>query len=117
MPKTSKKKPLGKTVAATLKAMENMVFETTDFDVQLKQMREMLNAPGMNVDVGSIVIAGRTSSGSTMVQINIASGGWSSNWPEWAYGVAEGALHFNRKVLVVYNNVPSGSNLLSASCL
>ena len=117
MPKTAKREPRSKAVAAALKAMENMVFKTTDFDVQLKQMREMLNAPGINVDVGSIVIAGRTSSGSTMVQINIASGGWSSNWPEWAYGVAEGALHFNRKVLIVHNDEPTGSNLLAASCL
>jgi hypothetical protein len=116
MPKTATKKPTSKTIAAALKAMENMVFETADVDVQLKQVKERLNAAGMNVDIGPIALAGRNSSGSGMVQINIGLGGYSSIWPEWAYGVAEGALHFNRQVLIVYNNVPSGNNLLAAYC-
>jgi hypothetical protein len=34
-----------------------------------------------------------------------------TTWPEWAFGVAEGALHFNKKVFVVYNNQPFGNNL------
>jgi len=36
--------------------------------------------------------------------------------PEWAFGVAEGALHFNKKVWVIYNNQPFGSNLLQVLC-
>ncbi len=33
-----------------------------------------------------------------------------------AYGVAEGALHFDKKVLVLYNDEPFGSNLLQVVC-
>ena len=111
MSKTTKKKSIGKAVAAALKAMENMNFETADLDVQLNQVREMLNAAGVHADFGSIAAAGRTSPGSGWVQVSIGSSGYASVWPEWAYGVAEGALHFNKKVLVVYNDVPNGSNL------
>src|SRR5262245_4533164 len=41
-------------------------------------------------------------------QVNISSGGFTSTWPEWAFGVAEGALHFNKKVWGIYNNQPFG---------
>jgi hypothetical protein len=61
--KTTKKKSIGKALAAALKAMENMNFETADLDVQLNQVREMLNAAGVHADFGSIAAAGRTSPG------------------------------------------------------
>jgi len=118
MAKTTKK-PMRKATSklpAALKAMENMVIATADLDVDLKQMTERLNAAGISADLGSIVLAGRFSDGSGWVQVNISSGGFASTWPEWALGVAEGALHFNKKVFVVYNNQPFGNNLLQALC-
>ncbi len=42
MPKTRKKKPMSKAVAAALKVMENSVFETSDLEIQLKHVREKL---------------------------------------------------------------------------
>jgi hypothetical protein len=121
MAKTTKatKKPMRKATSklpAALKAMESMVIATADLDVHLKQMTERLNAAGISADLGSIVLAGRFSDGSGWVQVNISSGGFASTWPEWAFGVAEGALHFNKKVFVVYNNQPFGNNLLQALC-
>ena len=98
MPKTPKKKPMSKAAAAALKAMENMVITTADLDVHIEQVTERLKAAGLGSDIGSIAYAGR-SSGSGQVQVNISSGGFASTWPEWAFGVAEGALHFNKKVL------------------
>jgi hypothetical protein len=59
---------------------------------------------------------GRMSSGSGQVQVNIGSSGFASTWPEWAFGVAEGALHFNKKVFVIYNDQPTGNNLLQVLC-
>jgi hypothetical protein len=118
MAKTTKK-PMRKATSklpAALKAMENMVIATADLDVHFKQMTEILNAAGISADLGSIVLAGRFSDGSGWVQVNISSGGFASTWPEWAFGVAEGALHFNKKVFVVYNNQPFGNNLLQALC-
>src|SRR6516225_6629984 len=117
MPKTPKKKPMSKAAAAELKAMENMVIKTADLDVHIEQVTERLKAAGIGSDVGSIAYAGRASSGSGQVQVNISSGGFASTWPEWAYGVAEGALHFNKKVWVIYNNQPFGSNLLQVLCM
>jgi hypothetical protein len=96
--------------------MENVVIETADLEAQFKQVVEKLNAAGINADIGSIVYAGRTSSGSGPVQVNIGSSGFASIWPEWAFGVAEGALHFNKKVFVIYNDQPFGSNLLQVLC-
>jgi hypothetical protein len=117
MPKTPKKKPMNKAAAAALKAMENMVIKTADLDVHIEQVTERLKAAGIGSDIGSIAYAGRASSGSGQVQVNISSGGFASTWPEWAYGVAEGALHFNKKVWVIYNNQPFGSNLLQVLCM
>jgi hypothetical protein len=116
MSKTTKKKPMSKAAAAALKAMENMVVPTADLEVHIEQARERLKAAGLSVDFGFIAYAGRMSPGSGQVQVNIGSGGFASSWPEWAFSVAEGALHFNKKVLVIYNNQPFGSNLLQVLC-
>jgi hypothetical protein len=117
MPKTTKKKPMSKAAVAALKAMENMVLPAAgDLDVHIDQVRERFKAAGFSADFGSIVYTGRMSSGSGQVQVNIGSGGFASTWPEWAFGVAEGALHFNKKVFVIYNDQPAGSNLLQVLC-
>src|SRR5262245_37934701 len=116
MPKTTKKKPISKAAAAALKAMENMVIKTADLDVHIEQVTKRLKTAGIGSDIGSIAYAGRNPSGSGHVQVNIGSGGFASTWPEWAFGVAEGALHFNKKVWVIYNNQPFGSNLLQVLC-
>ena len=94
---------------------EHLDLKTADFDVHIEQVTERLKAAGLGSDIGSIAYAGR-SSGSGQVQVNISSGGFASIWPEWAFGVAEGALHFNKKVWVIYNNQPFGSNLLQVLC-
>ena len=119
MSKSTKKKPRSKAVAAALKAMENMVFESADLDAQLKQVKGRLDAAGITGNFGSIGSAGRDSSGSGWVQVLVGSPpmGYGSVWPEWAYAIAEGALHFNKKVLVYYNGPdPWGSNLVQVAC-
>jgi hypothetical protein len=97
--------------------MENLVIKTADLDVHIERVAERLKAAGIGSDIGSIAYAGRASSGSGQVQVNVSSGGFASTWPEWALGVAEGALHFNKKVLVIYNNQPFGNNLLQVLCM
>ena len=92
MPKTPKKKPMSKAAAAALKAMENMVITTADLDVHIEQVTERLKAAGIGSDIGSIAYAGRASSGSGQVQVNISSGGFGSFWPEWAYAIGGGHL-------------------------
>jgi len=93
-----------------------MVIKTADLDVHIEQVTERLKAAGIGSDIGSIAYAGRASSGSGQVQVNIGLIGIGSPWPEWAYSVAERAMHFNKKVWVIYNNQPFGSNLLQVLC-
>jgi len=117
MPKTAKKKPMSKAAAAALKALENMVIPTADAAVHIERvMHERLNAAGISVDIGRIDHVGRAiwddPSGDRRVQVTVGQGSFASDWPEWAFGVAEGALHFNKKVLLTYNDRPLGSNLL-----
>jgi hypothetical protein len=118
--KTAKKKPMSKVAAKlppALRAMDNQIFKAVNLDVRVKELKGMLDAAGFNADIGSIVYAGRAASGTGEVQVNIGSSGFASTWPEWAYGVAEGALHFNKRVLVIYNDQPFGFNLLKVFCM
>jgi hypothetical protein len=71
-------------------------------------------AAGFTSLIGTIVLAGRYASGSTWVQFNADSdGGYASAWPEWAFGIAEEALLAGKKVWVLSNGDPFGSNLTS----
>ena|SRR5262249_8610881 len=118
--KTAKKKPMSKVTAKlppALRAMDNQIVKAANLDVHIKELKGMLDAAGFNADIGSIVYAGRAASGTGEVQVNIGSSGFASTWPEWAYGVAEGALHFNKRVLVIYNDQPFGFNLLKVFCM
>jgi hypothetical protein len=118
--KTAKKKPMSKVAAKlppALRAMDNQIFKAVNLDVRVKELKGMLDAAGFNADIGSTVYAGRAASGTGEVQVNIGSSGFASTWPEWAYGVAEGALHFNKRVLVIYNDQPFGFNLLKVFCM
>ena len=100
-----------------LKALENRFIKKADLGVSIEQVTRNLAPAGILSDVGYIAYAGRSSTGSGQVQIDIGSGGYASTWPEWAFGVAEGALHFNKKIWVIYTGQPFGSNLLQALCL
>jgi hypothetical protein len=116
----STKKPMRKTATKlppALKAIENMVFDTANLDVHIKQVTERLKADGIGADIGYVTLAGRYSDGSNYVWLAVSSGGFGSPWPEWAYGIAERALHFNKRLLVAYNNQPFGNNLLQVACL
>jgi hypothetical protein len=116
MPKT-KKRRMSKAAASALKAMEKMVFETTDLNVILKQMKERFS-PEYNIkyDVGSIQWAGYMSSGLNQVMIIVSAGAYAGPWPDWAYNIAVQALHFNQQVLVCYDTDPFGANLFFVYC-
>ena len=117
MPKTAKKRSMSKAAAAALKAMKNMLIPTADLNVHIGRVKNTLDAVGISSDIGTIAYAGRLPSGSGQVQVNIGSVGFASTWPEWAFGTAEGALHFNKKVWIIYNDRPDGNNLLQVFCM
>jgi hypothetical protein len=109
-------KKAGPKLATVLKALSDAATTQKTLDAQVRQVTTALAAAGIGSDIGTIAFAGRSSTGG-LVQVNIPGGGFSSQWPEWAYGVAEGALHFNKKVWVIYNNQPFGSNLIQVLCI
>lgn len=117
--KTTKATPTKKAapkLAMVLKTLSDAATTHKTLDAQVKQVTTVLAAAGIGSDIGTIAFAGRSSTAG-LVQVNIPSGGFSSQWPEWAFGVAEGALHFNKKVWVIYNNQPFGGNLIQVLCV
>src|SRR5262249_57578643 len=111
-----KRKAMSKAGAGGLKAMENMVVGTADLNVHIEQLRVKLKPAGISADIGSIFYAGRSSSGSSWVTIIIRGSTFGSTWPEWAFGVAEGALHSNKEVLGLYAIQPFGSQRRQVVC-
>ena len=85
----------------------------------LKQVTEGLNAAGLDAkwDWCRVIYAGRDASGAGWVTVgpNNSNSEYDSIWPEWAYGIAENALHFNKWVEVQYNDQPFGENLMRVS--
>jgi hypothetical protein len=41
------------------------------------------------------------------------AGGFASTWPEWAFGIARDSLLYGKKVWVLANGDPFGSNLVN----
>ena len=114
--KATPTKKAGPKLAMVLKALSDAATTEKTLDAQVKQVTTALAAAGVSSATGTIAFAGRSSTGG-LVQVNIPAGGFSSQWPEWAYGVAEEALHFNKKVWVIYNSQPFGGNLIQVLCL
>lgn len=119
MPKTAKKvsaKKRAPKLPAALKGLQNSAIGEGGFGAHVAQASTELARSGINAGFGSIYSVGRIADGSGIVQVDIDSGGFVSVWPEWAYGVAEAALHWGRKVLIVYKDQPIGSNLMQVVC-
>jgi hypothetical protein len=70
------------------------------------------NSQALSSNIGKIVLAGSSPSGSKWVQFNADGGsGFASTWPQWAFEIAKDALLNNVKVWVIANGDPFGSNL------
>jgi hypothetical protein len=79
----------------------------------LQQVAGLLSPLATNSYIGKVAFAGQTSSGSFQVQFNADGGsGYSSTWPEWAFNQAKSALLDDKKLWVIANGSPFGSNLL-----
>jgi hypothetical protein len=71
-------------------------------------------AAALSSAIGRIVLAGVYSTGDTWVQFNADGGsGYASAWPAWAFGIAKDALLSGKKVWVLSNGDPFGSNLVT----
>ena len=97
--------------------------ELTIRDVSRAGLRQHLsNAAGplgLSVYVGTIANVGLNSGGGDQVQFNdpATNTGYVSEWPQWAFGLAQAALLAGKEVLLVANGDPFGSNLLNVLIL
>lgn len=83
----------------------------TDED-HIKRVTKAAADVGLNAEVGLIAFAGRDVDGVYFVQVNLESGnGYSSQWPAWAYEIAQSALVNKKKVWVISDGDPFGFNL------
>jgi|LGVE01.1.fsa_nt_gb hypothetical protein len=79
----------------------------------LQQLSSTAISLGFDSYIGSIAFAGQRSSGSYSVQFNAGNTGYSSAWPQWAFEQAKSALLYGKKLWVISNGKPFGSNLSS----
>lgn len=76
----------------------------------LEQLATTLKAKGY---LGKITFAGQSSNGIYNVQFNVDNGaGYSSTWPQWAYELAKLSLLYGKKLYVLANGDPFGTNLV-----
>jgi hypothetical protein len=80
------------------------------------QLTESLRQLGVtDVFVGTIEYAGSYTEGEYAVQFNdqATNTGYASVWPQWAFDFAKAALLSNKRVAIISNGQPFGSNLTS----
>lgn len=83
-----------------------------------QQFRDLIGALGVSSYVCNVAFAGQASSGSFHVQVNVVNGGgFSSTWPQWAFDQARSALLHGKRLWVIANGDPFGSNVLQALIL
>jgi hypothetical protein len=81
-------------------------------DPGLTRLTELADGLGLSVYLGHVAFAGQSSTGSTQVQFNVDGGaGYASFWPGWAYELAKAAVLNGRRLFIIANGDPIGSNL------
>ena len=110
--------------AADLAAkFQHATAELTIRDVSRAEVRQRLSDAadplGLSVYVGTIANVGLNSGGGDQVQFDdqATNTGYVSEWPQWAFGLAQAALLAGKEVLLVANGDPFGSNLLNVLIL
>jgi hypothetical protein len=97
--------------------------ELTIRDTGRTQVRDHLaNAAGplgISVYVGTIANIGLNASSGNQVQFDdpATNTGYVSEWPQWAFGLAQAALLAGKEVLLVANGDPFGANLVDVLIL
>jgi hypothetical protein len=76
-----------------------------------------INALAIDSYVGTVAFVGRDSGGGYDVQFNTGNTGYSSSWPEWAFEMAKTSLVTGKRLWVIANGAPFGSDLLNVMVL
>lgn len=74
---------------------------------------------GISVYVGTIASIGLNASGGSQAQFvdPATNTGYDSQWPPWAFGLAQAALLGGKEVVLAANGDPFGANLVAALIL
>jgi hypothetical protein len=109
---------------ASLLAQEGVLQLPEDADAALidkltEGVDAQLGAAAVMSYIGRPAYVGRNASGGWPVRFNDERGNtaYSSAWPEWAYEVANTALVTGKKLWVIANGDPFGSNLITVLIL
>ena len=86
-------------------------------DPFLKTLSDNIKSLAANSFIGTVAFAGQASNGSFNVQFNTGNTGYSSSWPQWAFDQAKPALLYEKRLWVISNGDPFGSNLLTVLIL
>jgi hypothetical protein len=91
----------------------------TDFGdtPKYQALANAINALTVDSYIGNVAFIGRDSSGGYSVQFNTGNTGYSSSWPEWAFEMAKTSLVTSKRLWVIANGVPFGSDLLNVMVL
>lgn len=71
----------------------------------------------INILECEVTSAGKDKNGLAFVSVVTANTGFGSSWEVWAFEIALQALIHDRKLLVVCNGDPVGTNLLAVTLL
>jgi hypothetical protein len=102
--------------------VERKLSDVTTFGLSdeehFQQLARLVTEARTSSYIGKVAFAGQRSSGSFSVQFNADGGsGYSSTWPEWAFNQANSALLNGKKLWVIADGPPFGSNLLTVLVL
>lgn len=84
---------------------------------QLEQNHRESAVDPTQVHKGWVCFIGRRRDGKALVQFNVNSDGWSSEWPEWALDLAEISMLNELPLCVTSIGPPFGCNLQTAIVL
>jgi hypothetical protein len=104
--------PVAEEASALFEELGDVVIDDVSAGLRDHPLQAAAAARALGSNIGRIVLAGASASGSRTVQFNVdGGGGYSSAWPQWAFEIAETALVNGIKVWVLSNGDPFGSNL------
>jgi hypothetical protein len=85
-------------------------------DVSESPIHKTAIALGLSSLIGTVAFVGRTAT-DDLVQFNTGNTGYSSIWPAWAADMARLSLETGKKLWVLSNGDPFGSNITDAIVL
>jgi hypothetical protein len=102
--------------ARVKQALTELKISSTELGDVLQQLADVVTQAGPQASIGTdtIIAAGQDASGSFTVYYHDESNNtyYQAEWPQWAFELAKAAQLANKRVMVVSNGDPAGSNVV-----